>query len=53
MSGKCIITIPQDNQCEPSNVSKNFTQHITCAETQQHGLIWIEKGSPELLLHFP
>jgi len=34
MSGKCLITIPQDNQCKPSMFqrTKNFTQHIRLHE---------------------
>jgi len=57
MSGKCIFTIPQDNQCKPLNVSrtKNFTQHAYMSwalKTQHHGLIWYRK-QPQTLVTSP
>jgi len=54
MSGKCIITVPQDNQSKPSIVLwqrtlPNILGYMSWAlKTQHHGLIWIQRGSPEL-----
>jgi len=46
MSGKCIITTPQDNQSKPSNVfrTQNFTQHNNYmnAEPRRHSISWAD-----------
>jgi len=44
MSGKCFITIPQDNQCKPSmfleqGTLPNILHELSLEETQHHGLI--------------